>query len=73
MANKEKALKKAGKDTNKKRRNMRAAVAERHAQAGSDEPQHDRVDKIKFKRGSASDETVSPEGRRGAAGGPTAR
>jgi hypothetical protein len=55
MGNKEKALKKDGQDPNKKRRRMREAVAERHRNAAPDGPQHDRVDKIKYKPGSDSD------------------
>ncbi len=58
MANKQKALKKDGQDTSKKRSRMRAAVAERQRNAKPDEPQRDEVDKLKFKRGSAGDRTV---------------
>jgi hypothetical protein len=60
MANKEKAAKKAGEDPNKKRRRMRAAVAARQRDAGPDEPQHDEIDKLKLKRGSASDRSTRP-------------
>jgi hypothetical protein len=58
-----KAKKKAGQDTQKKRERMRAAERERHQAATPEEPQHDRVDKLKFKRGSASDRTVRTQSR----------
>ena len=58
MANKEKAAKKAGQDTSKKRRRMRAAEVERHRNAAPKGPSHDRVDKIKFKRGSEQDSSM---------------
>lgn len=58
MGTKDEAKKKAGQDTNKKRNRMRTAVAARQASAAPKEPQRDEVDKIKYKRGSASDRTV---------------
>jgi hypothetical protein len=60
MANKHKAAKKEGKDTNKKRQRMREAVAERQRNRAPEKPSTDEVDTIKYKRGSAGDKTVRP-------------
>ena len=53
--------KKDGQDPGKKRRRMRAAVAQRQAQAAPEKPSHDQPDVVKYKQGSAADRS-----RRGA-------
>jgi hypothetical protein len=58
---KDERRKKDGERKDKKQQRMRAAVGARHAAEGPDRPQRDEVDKVKFKRGSAGDES-----RRGA-------
>ena len=58
---KDERRKKDGARKEKKQQRMRAAVDARHAAAGPARPQRDEVDKVKYKRGSAADES-----RRGA-------
>jgi hypothetical protein len=47
--------KKDGKDAGKKRRRMREAEAQRHANAQPQRPQSDQPDVVEYKPGSASD------------------
>ena len=49
--------KKDGQDPGKKRRRMRVAVAGRQAASSGPKPSTDEVDKVKYKKGSASDRT----------------
>ncbi len=58
MANQHEAKKKAGQDTKKKRKRMRAAVATRQAAAKPEGETTDEVDKLKYKRGSQGDRTT---------------